>query len=551
LNNHPVISLGNVPDWDPICIRDKNGELSGMAGDYKRIIEKTLPITLKLAPEAPWPQTLDSARSRKIDAVMLLGRTPARDSYLAFTDILIDLPYVIVTRVGAEPVRNISDLAGKRVSIRESLVSHEWLAAEHPEIPLAIKTSNVSALRAVAMGEVTAFVGSLPDALHIISQGGISHLKVAADAGFTNHLRIGVRSDWPELVSILNKALAGVTPAEHRAIWDRWIHEPPRGVDPRILYGLAGLFIASTIAILSFHNIRLRKAYAQVDQKVRERTLELEKLDEELKLNLQRLSAANKELEGFSYSVSHDLRVPLRAIDGFSRRLVEEYSGVLDSEGKRLLGVVIKAARKMDTLIDDLLIFSMVGRKEISVSTIDMEYLARAAFEELTAGSGKNPPEFMVNPMPQAKADPSLIKQVALNYLGNAIKFSESGATPRIEMGGRSAGRENIYYVKDNGAGFDMKYAGKLFGVFQRLHTEAQFPGTGVGLAIAQRIVSRFGGRVWAEGETGKGAAFYFTLPFADSPDSASEEGLLLKENFHGGEGLYSTAGRANPAGGG
>ena len=523
--NHPVITLGTVPAWDPISIRDEMGELSGIAGEYRKIIEKSLPIKLELAPEDTWPQTLDNARNRKVDIVMLLGRTPARDSYLAFTEILVELPYVIVTRVDAEPVKDLSSLFGQRVAVREGFVSHEWLSTDHPEIVLIHKRDSISALRSVAVGEVTAFVGSLPDAIHAIHDGGITHLKVAANTGFSNKVRIGVRSDWPELVPILNKVITQITPAEHRAIWDRWISLPPLGVDPRIIYWAVTLFVVFTITILAYHNIRLRRAYAEVDQKVKERTQELEELDRALLRNLDRLSDANKELESFSYSVSHDLRTPLRAIDGFSSRLALEYADVLDAEGRRLLGVVIKSSRKMGNLIDDLLKFSRLGRKETSIALIDMEATARSVFSELTDGAREKQPEFVVNPMPPAMADPVLIKQVLVNYLGNAIKFTQYAEAPRIEAGGYKDGDENIYFVRDNGAGFDMKYAGKLFGVFQRLHTEDQFTGTGIGLAIIHRVISRFGGRVWAEGETGKGAVFFFTLPVGRSRENEAGNG--------------------------
>lgn len=260
-------------------------------------------------------------------------------------------------------------------------------------------------------------------------------------------------------------------------------------------------------------------AVAIVEALKRKRSdIHIRNLNEEIQQKNSELSASNKELEGFSYSVSHDLRVPLRAIDGFSSRLVEDYSGKLDDEGKRLLGVVIKSARKMGKLIDDLLNFSRVGRKEMALAAVDMERLARAVFEELASGLENTPPEFIINPMPPAAADPSLIRHVLVNLIGNAVKFTGRKEGGAIEVGGTDGEKENTYYVKDNGAGFEMKYVDKLFGVFQRLHTEEEFQGTGIGLAIVKRIVARHGGRVWAEGEAGKGAAFYFTLPRTPSP---------------------------------
>jgi PAS domain S-box-containing protein len=224
------------------------------------------------------------------------------------------------------------------------------------------------------------------------------------------------------------------------------------------------------------------------------------------------LEAANKELESFSYSVSHDLRSPLRALDGFSRILTEDYGGKLDDEGRRLFGVIRDNSRKMGELIDDLLEYSRLGRKPLSMAEISTKHLVEEVLGELQAG-GEQRPQFTLGALPPACGDVVLIKQAWMNLLGNAIKFSGKHEQPVIEVSGYENGAENIYCVKDNGAGFDMQYYDKLFGVFQRLHRTEEFAGTGVGLAIVQRVVLRHGGRVWAEGKVGEGAAFYFSLP--------------------------------------
>ena len=224
------------------------------------------------------------------------------------------------------------------------------------------------------------------------------------------------------------------------------------------------------------------------------------------------LQAANRELESFSYSVSHDLRSPLRAVDGFCRILTEDYESRLDDEGRRLLGVVRDNSRKMGELIDDLLEFSRLGRKALSIAEIDMTRLAREAFGGVVL-STMDAPGLGLKPLPPARGDAVLVKQVWVNLLGNAVKFSRRREDPLIEVSGRENGTEIVYCVKDNGAGFDMRYYDKLFGVFQRLHSADEFDGTGVGLAIVQRVVARHGGRVWAEGKVGDGATFYFSLP--------------------------------------
>ena len=233
----------------------------------------------------------------------------------------------------------------------------------------------------------------------------------------------------------------------------------------------------------------------------------------QLAKTLNELDAANKELEAFSYSVSHDLRAPLRAIDGFSKIFLEDYTDKLDDEGKRVLNVIRSNTNKMGALITDLLEFSRLGRKETKLSDINMNELANSAFEELKLITPNRKLEFNIKTLPSAYGDYSMIHQIFTNLLSNAIKFTEPKETAVIEVGSKEEKEENIYYVKDNGVGFDMKYVDKLFGVFQRLHSTEEFEGTGVGLALIKRIVDKHGGRVWAEGKVNEGATFYFTLP--------------------------------------
>ncbi|PYP59675.1 MAG: two-component sensor histidine kinase [Gemmatimonadetes bacterium] len=227
------------------------------------------------------------------------------------------------------------------------------------------------------------------------------------------------------------------------------------------------------------------------------------------------LEGTNAELESFSYSVSHDLRAPLRAIHGFARILLEDHHAQLDPEAQRLLGVIDQNTRRMGQLIDDLLAFSRLGRTDLATGPVDMKELTQLVADEVQrTEAGRNGSlEIRIDPLPAARGDRGLLRQVMSNLLLNAAKFTRDRPSAKIEVGSQADGGQTVYYVKDNGAGFDARYADKLFGVFQRLHSTEQFDGTGVGLAIVKRIVQRHGGRVWAEGAVNQGATFYFTLP--------------------------------------
>jgi light-regulated signal transduction histidine kinase (bacteriophytochrome) len=243
----------------------------------------------------------------------------------------------------------------------------------------------------------------------------------------------------------------------------------------------------------------------------RELTEELRDLTGDLEDRVQERTA---ELESFAYSVSHDLRTPLRAIDGYTQLLATNHADQLDDEGRRLLSVVRDSTQKMGMLIDDLLTLSRLGRREIETCPLDMERLTRDAYEEVCrAHSAAENGTLEVHPLPDVVGDPVMMRHVMSNLLGNAVKFSREEEDPHVEVGGEENGNASVFFVRDNGVGFDVEYAHKLFGVFERLHEEDEFEGTGVGLAIVERVVQRHGGEVCAESEKGEGATIYFSLP--------------------------------------
>jgi hypothetical protein len=253
---------------------------------------------------------------------------------------------------------------------------------------------------------------------------------------------------------------------------------------------------------------QLRIENAALARSVRERTSELE--------------AANKELEAFSFSVSHDLRAPLRGINGFTKILLDRFSGEIPQEALKFLGNVIANARQMEQLIEDLLNFSRMGRQPLVKQPVNLASLVSRVLEELAPEREGRNVDIRVDSLPDCFGDPALLKQVFMNLVSNAFKFSRPREQAVVEIGGSVHSFELRYFVRDNGAGFDMEYAKNLFGVFQRLHRATEFEGTGVGLSIVQRIIHRHGGRIWAEAAPDRGATFFFTIPHApaqiDSP---------------------------------
>ncbi|MBB3048211.1 light-regulated signal transduction histidine kinase (bacteriophytochrome) [Litorivivens lipolytica] len=248
-------------------------------------------------------------------------------------------------------------------------------------------------------------------------------------------------------------------------------------------------------------NRQLKDAKDNLESKVNERT--------------QELSESNQELESFSYSVSHDLRAPLRAIIGFAGLLEEEVGDQLGDEASRFIDIIVRNATKMANLIDDMLEFSRLGRKSLETERIDMNYLFEVSFREQMQDFSQEVTFQIVDELPHCYGDKAMLIQMVNNLLQNSIKYSSKSNSPEVEVGSLSQDGRVVYYVKDNGIGFDNAHRDKLFGVFQRLHNDSEYPGTGVGLAIVNRIVKCHGGEIWADGKIGKGATFYFTLGVA------------------------------------
>jgi light-regulated signal transduction histidine kinase (bacteriophytochrome) len=259
--------------------------------------------------------------------------------------------------------------------------------------------------------------------------------------------------------------------------------------------------------------IKVHSAQLDLEKKVKERTAQLE--------------SANQELEAFSYSVSHDLRAPLRAIGGYSIILKEDYGTKLDDEANRITDKIISNAQKMGQLIDDLISFSQMGGKEMIHHSVDMKKIAESCMAEALQHEPPGKYQVHINPLPACHGDTNLLKQVWTNLISNAIKYSSKEPVPCIEIGCTEGPVMHTYYIRDNGVGFDMEHAHKLFGVFQRLHSQKMFEGTGIGLAFVKRIINKHKGEIRAEGSLNEGACFYFSLPVSKESSRTREKELF------------------------
>ena len=324
-------------------------------------------------------------------------------------------------------------------------------------------------------------------------------LEMAQKQGMADAERAGIAEDMRKTTIDISSQIDRLQRTEIELLAAR------RGADEAWANGLVAAFCILLVTVVSM----LTWLCLRVRAEARARARHAEALD---RLNTN-LEGANRELESFSYSVSHDLRSPLRAIDGYSLMLEEDYGPQLDDTARRYIQTIRAGSQRMAALIDDLLTFSRLSRQSLNRQTVDMTTLARRAAAEVLENQPEPKPAVNIPDLPAVPGDPALLRQVWTNLISNAVKYSAKSATPEVQVRAAAEGRQVRFEIEDNGVGFDMKYADKLFGVFQRLHSMDEYPGTGVGLAIVQRIISRHQGAVTAKGERGKGATFGFTLP--------------------------------------
>ena len=502
VEEHPVILVGSNPRWAPLEFTDNVGQFNGVACDYLERFGEALGVTFRSVSVPSWRQAQAKLRDGEVDMLTSLNKASARRVDVEFTPPYQSLPAAIFTHENTPYVGQVSELKGMKVGVVAGYGLEAFLQAQAPGIQLEMTYDVPTGLKKLESGELDAFAGSLLIVSHYIQRGGHARLKVAGELEFVYQPAFAVRKDSKILVQILARALAGIDEQEKTAIARKWMAVTyEQSIDYAKLYKYA----AGALALMGLFAYWNRRMAAEIRRR--------RAVEQSLRKSEEALVASNKELEAFSYSVSHDLRAPLRHVSGFVQLLQSNAKDKLDATGLRYIEVIAGAAKKMGELIDDLLSFSRMGRAQMHLETVPLGPLVDECRRELEPEMQGRRIEWTIGELPDVQADRPLLRQVLANLLGNAVKYSGKREEAKIEVFSRLDGDEIVVGVRDNGAGFDMKYADKLFGVFQRLHGEAEFEGTGIGLANVRRIVVRHGGRTWAEGEVNKGAVFYFTLP--------------------------------------
>ncbi|MBT3259067.1 MAG: transporter substrate-binding domain-containing protein [Deltaproteobacteria bacterium] len=527
-----------VDNYSPYTFVNQSGDPDGFSVDLIKAVAEEMGLALKIHVDT-WAPARNALKDGNIDVLPMMAYSKERDEQFDFS-----VPHTIAydaffTRKDAGRIRSLDDLRGKKIIVMKGDQAHDYL----------LSTGTIGP-------EQLIFINSLPDALRLLSSGKgdaalmpklvglivVKNLKLSnlelspiVIEAYNRPFSFAVTEGNQPLLERLSQGLSIVkTSDQYSNIYKKWFGalEPP-GLSLKTVLKYIGVIILvfmviGTVLLLWSFSLRRQVAFRtrsleeeiserkQAEEALRESEGKYRELSVELEQRVQKrtdqLEGANKELESFAYSVSHDLRAPLRGIDGFSQVLLEDYEEKLDEEGKDYLGRIRSGTQRMGHLIDDLLRLSRLTRSEMRHEPVNLSTLAENVSVALRESGSERKVTFDITPNLKAHGDRYLLGVAIENLFSNAWKFSSGHDQARIEFGVEKLEGKNAYFIRDDGVGFDMAYADKLFGAFQRLHGTTEFPGSGIGLATVQRIIHRHGGQIWAESKVGEGATFYFTL---------------------------------------
>lgn len=523
LQNHRRIRIGIDPGYPPFEWIDADGRHQGISSDYVQLLEERLGISFQLIPNLTWPRILKGARKREIDVIACVSKTPDRDVFLRFTRPYLAFPIVIITRIRTPFISKIEDLSGKKVSVVNDYAPHESLQRHHPKIILSMADTPLEGLRQVSTGISEAYVGNLAVCTFLMQKHYITNLKIAAPADgiASTALAMGVRKDWPELTSILNKALNSISPQESNAIAAKWMSvRYEHAVDWSQVTRIVGTIIIAGILILGGFFYWNRKLSKEI---IKRKEFEI-KL-EEAKLEAER---ANKAKSVFLANMSHEIRTPMNAVLGYSQLMRKDTA--LSDEHKKNINIINRSGEHLLNLINDILEMSKIeaGRLKLQPADFDLWNLledlemmfqvqADAKRLEMNFYRSKTVPRYIL-------ADEAKLRQVLINLLGNAIKFTDNGDIS-LEVKARPAAESTvpwlkdpldlIFEVRDTGVGMAPADLQNIFNSFEQTESGRHREGTGLGLSISKEYINFMGGDITVSSELARGSTFHFSIPTA------------------------------------
>ncbi len=514
------ITISSEANYPPYCIIDNSGKPTGFSVELITAAAKAVNIEVEIR-LGIWPFIKEELISGSIDALPIVGRTPEREGMIDFTFPYLSMEGAAFINKNNSSIKAPKDLSGKKILVMNSDNAEEYVRREGITDSITTTFSYQEAFKLLSNGGYDAVITQKVLGITILKELNIKNVEIANFPlpNFRVDYCFAVQKGNEELLSLLNEGLSIIIADKtYDKIYSKWLGPDSRyKITTKDFFKIALWIIIPFALIFSLASIiilrsEVRKRTALLRGEVESHIKTLKELTE-LKNNLEKIvDDRTKELESFTYSVSHDLRTPLRAISGFSKILTEDYGNLLDSEGKRVCKVIEDNTIKMSTLIDDLLRLSRLNRCELSIERLEMARIAEEAFLETTTELERSVVDFSIDDLPDSYGDKALIKQVFINLISNAVKFTKNHSNPFVKIRHQEIGGRAVFIVEDNGAGFDMRYYNKLFGVFQRLHSSREYEGTGVGLAIVKSVIVKHGGEVWAESEQNKGSKFYFSL---------------------------------------
>jgi two-component system, NarL family, sensor histidine kinase EvgS len=513
LKEHPVIRVALDPDWAPIEFRDEHGVPRGISSDYLVQLSDLLGTHFEVASGQNWQTLLEKGKRREVDLFPSLMRTREREDFLAFSEVYLSLPIGIFTRQDAPYIGSIADLAGKKVAVIQGHGAEFLLKTNHPGLQLVPAASAVEALRKLKNNEADAFVDCTMSISYYLEQLGLTDVKLTAEISERYDQCMGVRSDWPELVPILNKALHVIPKSDQSATYSKWTaFGHGQKVDFALIWKIVAAALA-TVALFGFWNRRLGREIGA--RKQAEGVLQANQ--EALKKALEAAETADRLKSAFLATMSHELRTPLNSIIGFTGILLQGLVGPLNEEQKKQLGMVRDSSTHLLELINDVLDISKIeaGQLEVMAAPFNFRASLEKIIQVLRPLADKRGLALALQIAPDVEtltSDRRRVEQILMNLASNAIKFTERGSVTVACMVNAA---EVEVRVRDTGIGIRAEDLGALFQPFRQVDTGTtrKYEGTGLGLSICKRLVELLGGRIWVESVLGEGSTFTFVLP--------------------------------------